>query len=252
MENKCSICKTEEELVDAIGKEEIVSICRSCAEKNNLPIVQKPTLEQINRSARFRPISERFPTATPIAKNVSIKPKETSASKREIEKMVIQNTSKKDYAELIDNFHWHIQQARRFKKLSQKQLSELIGEPEVLISMAEEAKLPEDYDKLINKLEQFLQIPLRKEPKKAEAFSQGIFNIKKADLNIVTTSDLKNAREEMILAEVKQKVDEKENKKGFWSRIFGSDDEITNENANENEEFIDDVEEIKELRERNR
>jgi hypothetical protein len=143
--------------------------------------------------------------------------------------------------------------------------------------MAEEAKLPEDYDKLINKFEQFLKLTLRKEPKKAEAFSQGVFDteriiysksnsrrvqeskhilglssgildIKKADLSKVTTGDLKRAREEMIISEIKEKVEEENKKgKGFWSRFFGSDDEIRDESE---EEDLEDIEEIEELRER--
>jgi len=220
MENKCEICNSETELVDVIGKEDIMNICKVCADKNDFPIIQKPTQDQINRSVRFRPVHER------LSISAGIKPKEQSSIKTSI-----QSLKKKDYPELIDNFHWHIQQARRFKKMSEKQLSESIGEPEVLISMAEEGKLPEDYDKLINKFEQFLKIQLRKESKKT-------------DLNKINNnndSDLKQAKEEMIISEVGEKLEEK-SKKGFWSRFFGSSNEVI-----QNEEDMEDIDNIEEI-----
>jgi len=244
MGTKCVMCQTEGELVNAIAKDEIIEVCKNCADKNDLPIIQKPTQEQVNRSSRFLPIHNRiaFSIETPGVKQKI----ETTTTNKELEKMVIQNSTKKDYSDLVDNFHWHIQQARRFKKISQKQLSELIGEPEVLISMAEEGKLPEDYDKLISKLEQYFRIQLRKESKKQEAFT-GFFDLKKADLNVVMTGDLKNAHEEMVIDEVKQKIEENK-KKGFWSRFFGSDDglEEVGDSSGENADDLADIEEAEE------
>jgi hypothetical protein len=73
MENKCEICKAEAELVDAIGKDEIIKICRICADKNDFPIIQKPTIEQINRANRFRPVHER------LSIEAGIKPKEETS-----------------------------------------------------------------------------------------------------------------------------------------------------------------------------
>ncbi len=63
---------------------------------------------------------------------------------------------------LIEHFHWEIMKNRRRKGLSQKQLAENLGESEIVIQMIEKAKLPENAEILIRKLEQFFQIRLRK------------------------------------------------------------------------------------------
>ena len=65
------------------------------------------------------------------------------------------------YSDLVNNFHWHIQHGRRLKKISQKQLASMIAEKEEIIVLAEQGRLPEDYSKLISKLEQLLNIKIK-------------------------------------------------------------------------------------------
>ena len=101
-----------------------------------------------------------------------------------------------DLADLVENFHWVIQQGRRMKKVSPKQLAEQIAEPEILIASAEKGKLPKDYDKLVSKLEQFLGVQIRKKSNKPDSYSKNVFDIKKTDLTSVTTTDLKKFKEE--------------------------------------------------------
>ena len=85
-------------------------------------------------------------------------------------KPLVDKTSLPVYGDLVDNFHWHIQHGRRLKKVSQKQLSEMIAEKEEIVVLAEQGKLPEDYNKLVNKLEQFLNIRIKK--KQDESFGK--------------------------------------------------------------------------------
>lgn len=81
-------------------------------------------------------------------------------SARELKKEIFD--VKQSYDDLVDNFHWHIQQGRRLKKISQKQLASMIAEKEELIVMAEQGRLPSDYAKLVSKLEQYLGIKIKK------------------------------------------------------------------------------------------
>lgn len=159
---KCDLCNNTGELVDAIGNEQIMRICASCLDKNKFPVIKKPTLEQLNLAHRFYGVKER------LSNRPDLKPikKEKSSEDKEIERIVRQTAQKADYHELINNFHWHIQHARRMKKLSQRQLAESIAEPEVIVQLAEEGKLPEDYSRLITKLEQFLKVKLKNESEK--------------------------------------------------------------------------------------
>ena len=63
---------------------------------------------------------------------------------------------------LAENFHWQIMMARRNKAISQRKLAEVIGESETSIKMIEQGELPQNSDKLISKIEQYLRINLRK------------------------------------------------------------------------------------------
>jgi ribosome-binding protein aMBF1 (putative translation factor) len=159
-QDKCLMCNTIAFLVDAISNEEIIKVCPNCAEKNKFPIISKPTEEQIKRSHKFYGVRERLYSNRPDLQQVK---KEKSEADKELEKHIRETVVKGDYPTLVDNFHWHIQHGRRMKKLSHKQLAESIAEPQVLIELAEQGKLPQDYSKVIIKLEQFLKVRLRKE-----------------------------------------------------------------------------------------
>ncbi len=64
--------------------------------------------------------------------------------------------------ELVDNFHWYVIKVRKSRNLSRKQLADAIGCQEEQIKIIENGQLPQDNFFLINKLENFLKINLRK------------------------------------------------------------------------------------------
>ena len=64
---------------------------------------------------------------------------------------------------LVDNFHWYVFMARRKKKLTRHEVAKLLGESETAIKMIENKELPDDSLGLINKLEQFFGIKLKKQ-----------------------------------------------------------------------------------------
>ncbi|MFA5020039.1 MAG: hypothetical protein WC533_02985 [Candidatus Pacearchaeota archaeon] len=180
MANECSICKKEGILVEVIGNEKIMSVCERCAEKNDFPIIRRPTQEQIALSHKYYG-ARRFPL--PIIKGIS-------KEDMELKKIIVNNVKPGDYKELIDNFHWQIMHSRRLKKISLKQLSEAIAEPEVVLEMAEKGRLPDNYERLVNKLEQYLGINLwRDERNKKKELDK--FDIEKTDLSNVTIADIR-------------------------------------------------------------
>ena len=81
---------------------------------------------------------------------------------KELEKNPEKELPEKEKLNLIEHFHWEVMKARRRKGLSQKQLANAISESEIAIQMIEKAKLPENSESLIRKLEQFLRISLKK------------------------------------------------------------------------------------------
>jgi len=183
----CAICGKEAKLVEAVGEKEIINVCEICAEKEGYPIIRKPNIDNFRNMSRFKEVSgDVF--------NSRKKDKETEALENELKEIVRENVKAGDYPNLIDNFHWHIQKARRMKKLSQKQLGEMIAEPDVIIEMAEKGKFPENYMKVVRKLEQFLGIKIIKNERE---IVEDKFDIKKTDLGNITGNDLKKMKEEM-------------------------------------------------------
>ena len=65
--------------------------------------------------------------------------------------------------ELVDNFHWEIVRERRRKNLSRKELAVGIGVSENTLKIVENGILPKDDFILVNKIQDFLKINLRKE-----------------------------------------------------------------------------------------
>lgn len=224
-DEKCSVCGTASsqiELVDAIDGHEIIKVCNRCAEKSQFPIIRRPTQEQINRSNRFYGVRERLMVNRP-----ELKTKKETPEEKELKRIISENAKMQKYEDLVDNFHWHIQQGRRMKKISQKQLAEMIAEPEAVINMAELGKLPEDYSRLITKFEQYLKVKLKKQEDKLisdeevgnhENVDEEGFDIKKANFFKVTTGYLRSLKEKMI-----GKQEAKEEKKEEQEKMIEDD-----------------------------
>ena len=64
--------------------------------------------------------------------------------------------------ELVDNFHWVLVEKRKAKGLTRKKLAESVGETELNVKMLENGILPMNNFILINKLESFYGVSLRK------------------------------------------------------------------------------------------
>jgi ribosome-binding protein aMBF1 (putative translation factor) len=65
--------------------------------------------------------------------------------------------------ELKDHFYWDISQARKLKGITRKQLGLAVGVSELDIKMVENGMLPKDDFILINKIQNYLGLHLRKE-----------------------------------------------------------------------------------------
>jgi ribosome-binding protein aMBF1 (putative translation factor) len=195
MESYCGNCGEEERLFEAVTGEGVKNLCRRCLRLGNYPIIEKENAEQTRNEHRFFGAKEATPI--PNFKKESLKKvskerdEETVKVDEELEGIVLRKIEIGEYDDLIDNFHWIVRQGRRAKKISAKQFSEQIAEPEVLIVAMERGELPKDYDKLVSKVEQFLGVRIRKNPVRVDGFSGGEFNIRKADLSSVRTGELR-------------------------------------------------------------
>tara|TARA_Y100000310_G_scaffold337781_1_gene425766 strand:+ start:301 stop:993 length:693 start_codon:yes stop_codon:yes gene_type:complete len=207
MENYCENCGEEQRLFEAVTGEGVKSLCRRCLRLGNYPIIEKGSVEQSRNEHRFFGAKEATPI--PNFKEESLKRKvskerdeETVKVDEELEGIVLRKVEVREYEDLIDNFHWVVRQGRRAKKISAKQFSEQIAEPEVLIVAMERGELPKEHDKLVSKVEQFLGITIRKNPVRVDGFSRGEFDIRKADLSSVRTADLKVGEDRKVEGDV--------------------------------------------------
>lgn len=170
---KCGISEDKAWLFDAIGEKGVVKICKKCSSEENMPIIRKPTDFQLEKANQKQTVYERLSHAAGINKKDYVPSRPVVPSKQEttlrdiVDKNLKINIKKaKPRDDLIHNFHWIIMRVRRSKHISQKQLAEVIGEPEQAIKMAEQGIIPENNYQLVNKLENYFRIRLVGEDKK--------------------------------------------------------------------------------------
>ena len=165
---KCYMCGVGEDsafLYEGIAKEGVVSVCRKCLAKNEIPLV---TIKDVNpEELKRESVRERMMTISGVKREPveKIKPvvKEDVTLKKIIEKNFKKNVSEKqEHKDLIDNFHWNVMRARRSRKLTQEQFAKEIFEPLIVIEHLEKGILPKDYYSLMKKIEGFLGVKLFK------------------------------------------------------------------------------------------
>jgi len=229
-------------LLDAIYGNEIVKVCEECALLENVPIIRKPTSFQLQASQKPYTVNERLRRMSGVkGKTETIIPR--LEKKEEIRGITLDKLRKpKDYSlvlrqreerarrrniplNLIDNYNWHIQRARRARKMTLFQLGGIIGENETTLKMIEDGFLPDDADRIIGKIEQFFKIILRKSGKLIELarIEQATRDIKAParilsfnpkSLNDLTIHDLRKLKEE------RAKIEQEEKDKEIASKII--------------------------------
>ena len=186
----CGVSGEKKRLFNAITEEGVQEVCEQCALDEHLPLVRRPTTFQLKEAERPQTIYERLSKQAGInsvqhRNRPSLEVQESMKKQRQ--ELIKEEVKLKDIVEknlklgnkketrpredLIDNFHWDIMMGRRKMHITTKQLADAISESEVVIKMAEQGMLPEDDYRLINKLENYLGIRIKKS-------NQIIFNTK--------------------------------------------------------------------------
>ena len=160
--DRCEISADQIRLYDAILNGKMSILCERCSIIENILIIKKPDASQLSDSENPYKVYDRMKMLAGIE---NIKKDETFFREDRLnlldEKPELE-LPQKEKLNLLDNFHWDVIKNRRRKGLSHKQLAESIGESEIAIEMIEKGKLPENVELIINKLEQFFQVHLRK------------------------------------------------------------------------------------------
>ncbi len=158
---RCEISEDKAQLFDVIYEGRASLICERCSIIENISIINMPSKDMLKEAEKGGSVYNRLRR---IGGYEDIK-KDNSFLKEQRLKDLEMNPAlehpKKDIP-LVDYFHWEIMKYRRRKGLTQKKLAEYIEEPESAIQMLEKAIIPENPERIIRKLEQFLQIKLIK------------------------------------------------------------------------------------------
>ncbi|HDK41757.1 MAG TPA: hypothetical protein ENG87_00125, partial [Candidatus Pacearchaeota archaeon] len=168
---KCGISEDNVRLFDAISSKGIVKICSKCSSDEDMPIIRKPTIFQLKESERKQGIYEKLSKASEVnqekKENKVLLEKQDTTLREIVDRNYQERVEKevKPRPDLIENFHWVIMRARRSKKLTQKQLAKEIQESETAIKMSEKGILPEDDNRLVNKIESYLGVNITKKIK---------------------------------------------------------------------------------------
>ncbi len=161
---KCARCGRNEEevrLFDGLYVNDAVKMCEKCAIISNIPIIKRPSVNQLKNSEQQYGVRERLMQMNHLSSN-SKQEKTALDALRELESKPELEKPEDLVFKLVDNFHWTIQTERRRKGLSTKQLADLIGESESALKLLEKGIVPNNAINLVTAIEQFLKIRLIK------------------------------------------------------------------------------------------
>lgn len=248
----CSICErefSEEHMRKVIFKEGIVNVCDNCY-REDMPLFEKPDMEKLRGIYNRRSVYSRLSQSAGVKdveehkRRISEFGKESNLSKDESLRRIVN----RNYAggsvkvqkneDLIDNFHWVIMRARRSKKISQKQLSEEIQEPESLIAMAERGVISSGNTTLVRKLEEFLRIKISKKPydKEGDKFKRELLDklgnggVDSEITNNLTVEDVKDATKKRKWWQFGRKKKKEEEKEEPEIEEFEDEEEVEEKN----------------------
>lgn len=202
-------------LVDAIKEGHIITIPESQARDEELFILR--THEARDPSASLPSIESRRRSGRTMAPL----PPRSSAKWHSYQSEYKKNNVIK---ELVDNFHWEIGKARKARTMSRLQLANAVDVPENVIKMVENGELPSDDFILINKLQAYLGINLRRDGKRFDVSPRSLSSSRptspgpayiakpdfsRSDLSLSDLQKLKEKREKSrsVLGETSSKQD---------------------------------------------
>ena len=164
---RCVICKQtsdETKLFEGIFKAEMVHICKECAETEGVPIIQKPSEAQLDKADERYTVRERMEIMSGMRDTTEISEDQT-ITQGNLAKLKIP-PKKQFHEDVLDNYYWTLNIARRRKKLTINQLAKQTQIPVETIQAIEKGKIPKDFETIFPKLELYLDVKLLKNHKK--------------------------------------------------------------------------------------
>lgn len=170
---RCTVCKKESdevELFKGIRSDGMVMVCEPCAEREGIPIIKKPTESQLDKAAERYTVRERMERMSGMRDTTEIS-EDQMTTQGNLAKLRMP-APKQQHEDILDNYYWTLNIARRRKKMSVNQLAEKMQVAPAIIQGIEKGKIPKDFEDLFIKLEIFMGIKLLKVHSKKIGFSR--------------------------------------------------------------------------------
>jgi len=159
---KCEFCKKssdETPLYRGVGDEKIIFVCEQCAEMENIPILKKPSVQQLGEADKRDSVRERLEKISgynrrPISREQMTAYRNLARLKMPVKKQIAED--------LLENYDWEIKMGRRRKKMSILQLANATGISKDILEKLEMGILPQNYEEYAEKIENALNVPLLK------------------------------------------------------------------------------------------
>jgi ribosome-binding protein aMBF1 (putative translation factor) len=181
---ECAVCKKSEDatqLYEGILDNEVVKVCKSCADLDNIPIIRKPSQEQLRKADTHQSVRERMERLSagsgsrrPVT-DISI---DSSTVQRNIARLRMPE-NKQHNPDVQDNYYWELNIARRRKKLSIVQVAQMTGIPAETVKAIEQGQIPVGFEQIFLKLESFLGIKMLNDHKRELMFRKPATEVEK-------------------------------------------------------------------------
>jgi ribosome-binding protein aMBF1 (putative translation factor) len=159
---KCSICGSNtEEVHKVVYGNGISEVCKSCMIIEGLSPIEKPTQFQLDKAEQRYSVHERMMKLSGLDKLNPVS-RDHEIAQRHIAKIKV--PEKKQLSELLfPNYDWTIMMARRRRKMTSKQLSEITRISINEIDSMEKGILPKNFERNARIFEEVLGIVILKE-----------------------------------------------------------------------------------------
>ena len=172
---RCAVCKRESDevkLFEGILKAEMIMVCEECAESEGIPLVRKPSEDQLQKSEERYSVRERMERMSGVRETTEIS-EEQMATQGNLAKLRVPS-KKQQHDDVLDNYYWTLNIARRRKKLSIGQLSDLIKIDAQILQSIEKGRIPENFEEIFLQLESFLGIKLLRNHRQQVSFTRTV------------------------------------------------------------------------------
>lgn len=147
-------------MYEGILEDGMVMVCSLCAENEGIPVIKKPTSEQLSKAERRYSVRERMERLSGVGQTTDISPDQTMVQ-RNLARLKMPE-KKQLNEEVVENYDWNIKIERRRRKMTLPQLAAQSGIDYDTLQLVEKGQLPSNFKEIFLKLESFLGIRLLK------------------------------------------------------------------------------------------